>query len=239
MSQKENYVCVDSLNHFDSINPRNKSYLQIDPQGRVTTIREKVVISDLFNVGGYYFTSPAQFLEHYERLARERVNLDREIYVSDVIGAMILEGIPFHARHTAGFQDWGTAREWRRALLAHKAYFVSLDGFVFERGSQFFSPRFQDVKPQAHAVEAVRSLAAAGHRIVYLSIRPQSLEDLTRVQMQQAALPPGSVLWSCPIANWTLLTSPHPTLPFATSRAIEIRPDAANLTESIEGDSGV
>ena len=110
------------------------------------------------------------------------------------------------------------------ALLAHKAYFVSLDGFVFERGSQFFSPRFQDVKPQADAVEAVRSLAAAGHRIVYLSIRPQSLEDLTHVQMQQAALPPGSVLWNCPIANWTLLTSPHPTLPFATSRAIEIRP---------------
>ena len=98
LNQEDNYVCVDSLNNFDSINPRNKSYLQVDHKGVVTNIREKVVISDLFNVGGYYFTTPAQFLEFYERLSRDKANWNREIYLSDVIGAMILEGIPFRAR---------------------------------------------------------------------------------------------------------------------------------------------
>jgi len=236
LGQEDNYVCVDSLNNFDSINPRNKSYLQIDHKGIVTNIREKVVISDLFSVGGYYFNSPAHFLEFYQRLARDKANWNREIYLSDVIGAMILEGIPFHARRTTGYQDWGTVREWRRALLAQKAFFVLLDGFVFERGSQFFCPRFQDVKPHANAVEAVRSIAAEGHKIIYLSIRPQTLEELTLAQMQEAGLPPGSMLWNCPIAKWVLITSPHPSLPLLTSQAIEIHPDDLNLVETINGD---
>jgi len=213
LKQEDNYVCVDSLNNFDSINPRNKSYLQIDHKGIVTNIREKVVISDLFNVGGYYFTSPQYFLEFYQRLAADKANWNREIYLSDVIGAMILEGIPFIARRTTGIPGLGHRARMRRALLAQKAYFISLDGFVFERGSQFFSPRFQDVKPHANAVEAVRAIAAEGHRVVYLSIRPQSLESLTLAQMQEADLPPGQLLWNCPIAKWALLTSPHPTLP--------------------------
>ncbi len=236
LMQEENYVCVDSLNNFDSINPRNKSYLQIDHKGIVTNIREKVVISDLFNVGGYFFNSPERFLEFYHRLAKDKANWSREIYVSDVIGAMILEGVPFYARRTTGYQDWGTVREWRRALLHQKAFFVLLDGFVFERGSQFFCPRFQEVKPYANAVEAIRAIAGDGHNVVYLSIRPQAYEELTRAQMEAAGLPAGQVLWNCSIAQWVLLTAPHPTLPFLTSQAIEIRPDDANLVDTITGD---
>ena len=236
LGQEDNYVCVDTLNNFDSINPRNKSYLQIDQNEIVTSIREKVVISDLFSVGGYYFKSPARFLEFYGRLARDKTNSNREIYLSEVIGAMILEGIPFRARRTTGYQDWGTAREWRRALLARKAYFVLLDGFVFERGSQFFCPRFQDVKPHANAVDAVRSIAAEGHKIIYLSIRPQILEAATLAQMQEAGLPRGPILWDCPIAKWVMITSPHPSLPLLTGQAIEIHPDDPNLVEAINGD---
>jgi hypothetical protein len=235
LKQEDNYVCVDSLNNFDSINPRNKSYLQIDHKGIVTNIREKVVISDLFNVGGYYFTSPERFLEFYRRLSGD-ANWNREIYLSDVIGAMILEGIPFHARRTTEYQDWGTVREWRRALLSQKAFFVSLDGFLFERGSQFFLPRFEDVKPNPNAVEAIRAIAAEGHRVIYLSIRPQTCERLTQSQIEAAGLPPGPVLWNCPIAKWVMITSPHPTLPLLTSQAIEIQPSESNLLEAIDGD---
>jgi hypothetical protein len=237
LGQEDNYVCVESLNHFDSINPRNKSYLQIDHKGIVTNIREKVVISDLFNVGGYYFTAPGQFLEFYERLSRDKADWNREIYLSDVIGAMILEGIPFRARQTTGYQDWGTVKEWRRALSAQKAFFVLLDGFALERGSEYFRPRFQDVKPQAGAVEALKALATEGHKIVYLSIRPASLEALTRQQMDAAGLPEGTVLWNCPIAKWVLVTSPHATLPFLTSQALELHPDDVNLAETIDGDA--
>lgn len=236
VDQGDNYVCVDSLNNYDSINPRNKSYLQVAHNGLITNIREKVVISDTFNVGGYFFTSPAQFLEFFDRLSANTAEWNREIYLSDVIGSMILEGVPFYAKPITGYRDWGTVREWRRALLDRKAYFILLDGFVFERGSQYFKPRFEDVQPSANAVEAVRSLAAAGHQITYLSIRPPTLADLTARQMTAAGLPAGQVVYDCPVAKWTLVTAPHGTLPFRTSDALELLPDDVNLSESIRGD---
>ena len=238
LGQADNYVCVESLNNVESMVPRSKSYVQVDADEHITKIREKVVISDLFNVGGYYFTSPERFLDYYARLSNDP-GFAREIYLSDVIAEMIRDGIPFRARRTGDYQDWGTVREWRRALLAQKAFFVLLDGFVFERGSQYFSPRFADVKSHPKAVEAVRSIVGKGHQVVYLSIRPQSFEALTIDQMEGAGLPIGPVVWNCPIAKWVLITSPHPTLPFSTSQAIEIHPDELNLLETIDGDLGL
>lgn len=231
--QDTNYVCVDSLNNYDSINPRNKSYLQIDHKGIVTNIREKVVISDLFSVGGYGFLHAEQFVEYYHRLSRNTAEWNRELYTSDIIGAMVLDDLPFRARQIHGYQDWGTVHEWRRALLSRRTYFVSIDGFLFERGSEYFSPRFEDVKPHRVAVEAVRELQSAGHTIVYLSIRPPLLSTLTERQLEAAGLTAGKIVYGCPIASWNLVTAPHPTLPFLTSNAFEQSPEDLNLVEKL------
>jgi hypothetical protein len=72
LNDEKNFVCVSSLNRCDLMNPRNKSYVVVDETGAITSIREKVVISDLFNVGGYFFRSPRQFLDYYERLTKNR-----------------------------------------------------------------------------------------------------------------------------------------------------------------------
>lgn len=227
--QETNYVCVDSLNNYDQINPRNKSYLQVDHKDLVTNIREKVVISDLFSVGGYGFLHPDQFLEHYRRLSQQTAEWQRELYVSDIIGAMILEGVPFRACRIKGYQDWGTITEWRRALLSRKTYFVLLDGFVFERGSEHFQPAFADVKPNASAVDAIKDLVQRGNSFVYLSIRPPSLADMTERQLASVGLPAARVVYGCPISTWVMLTAPDPTLPFQTSHALELLPDDPNL----------
>lgn len=237
LDQSDNYVCVDSLNNYDSINPRNKSYLQVNHNGLVTNIREKVVISDTFNVGGYFFTEPSQFLEYFDRISANTAEWNREIYLSDVIGSMILDGIPFYSRMVKAYRDWGTIREWQRALLDRRAYFVSLDGFVFERGNRYFKPRFEDVQANAGAVEAIRSLAKAGHHITYLSIRPAALAALTAQQIAAAGLPDGHVVFDCPVAKWTLATAPHSTLPFRTSDAVELDPTDVNLSETIRGEA--
>lgn len=236
--QDTNYVCVDSLNNYDSINPRNKSYLQVDHKGVVTNIREKVVISDLFSVGGYGFLRPDQFLEYYRRLTSRTAEWQREIYTSDIIGAMILDGLPFRAQPITGYQDWGTVTEWRRALLSRRTYFVSLDGFVFERGSEHFRPSFADVSPNEGAVAALRELIARGHSVVYLSIRPDSLGGLTELQLAGVGLLAPKVIYGCPIASWNLVTAPHPTLPFHTSEAIEQDPTDPDLLNKLLGEPG-
>ncbi len=228
-----NYICTESLNHFDSINPRNKSYIQSDHQDIITNIREKEVISDTFNVGGYYFTSSQHFLEYYDRLSNARQKWEDELYLSDIIGSMILDGIPFKKKMVSEYQDWGTIHEWRQALLARKAYFVSLDGFLFERGSEHFAPHFNDTQPHQDAVDCVKSLAQQNHTIIYVTIRSRNFEATTRQQLKNVELPEGQIVWDCPIAQWVTITSPHATLPFQSGKALEVAPDAINLLEKI------
>lgn len=236
IEQDYNYVCVDSLNNFESINPRNKSYLTVDHKDNITNIREKAVISDLFSVGGYYFTQPRQFLDFFNRFYENAASWQKELYVSDIIGAMILDGIPFKARSITSYQDWGTIHEWRHALLSRKAYYVLLDGFLFERGFEFFSPHYSEVHPNPEAVELIQTAVQRGNTVTYLSIRPGKLAELTQGQIKAAGLPVGQVIYECPIAPWVMLTAPHETLPFQTSDAIELHADDPNLREKVLGD---
>jgi hypothetical protein len=236
VEQEYNYVCVDSLNNFDSINPRNKSYVQKDQRGLITNIREKVVISDLFSVGGYFFVNPSHFLEQYYRLTKDAADWQRELYISDVIGAMILDGVPFRAREVTRYEDWGTVHEWRRALLSRRTLLVSLDGFVFGRGSLHFSPKFDAVSANPKAVQALKSAASQGHAIVYLSIRPAALGELTRSQMQAASLPAGPVVFDLPVSRWDIVTAPDPTLPFVTSGAVELEATDEDMLNRMLGE---
>lgn len=230
-----NYVCVESLNNFDAINPRNKSYVQIDHRDVITNIREKTVISDLFSVGGYYFTSPEQFKTYFHLLQGRMNSWNREMYVSDVIGAMILDGIPFFARRVTEYEDWGTIHEWRRSLQARRAFLVLIDGFVFQRGSRHFHPLFEEVEPNAEAVHALRELASQGNSILYLSVRSEAMESLTRQQLKKAGAPEAPILFGCPVASLTLVSSPDVTLPFVTSLATELSPEDTNLLEKLRG----
>ena len=229
----DNYICTDTLNNHELISPRSKSYVCMNDDGNVTAIREKFVISDTFNVGGYYFTSPSQFLKYYQRAVDDGAK-QNEIYISNVIACMLRDGIPFRSRPVSGFRDWGTLREWRRALAPQRTYLVQFDGFLFERGNRYFKPRFNEVRPQAAAVAAVRMLAAEGRKIVYLSIRPAETAELTARQLREADLPPGPIVFDCTASQWQLVTAPQETLPFKSGGAIELAPDHTELASLLQ-----
>jgi dTDP-glucose pyrophosphorylase len=233
LEQDDCYVSVDSLNNHDLINPRNKSYVQVDHNGLITNIREKEVISDLFSVGGYFFNDASNFLDVFDRLAASDSSWNRELYISDIVGSMVLDGTPVLARRVEQYQDWGTVHEWRRTLLASRTIFVALDGFVLERGSEHFSPRFAEVAPNKQAVDELRRLRDRGHSVILLSIRPKSLEGLTRSQLERAGLGDLEVVYDCHSTAWRLVGSPHSLLPFNTVEALEVEPDDPNLAEKL------
>jgi hypothetical protein len=114
-------------------------------------------------------------------------------------------------------------------LARRRAYFVLLDGFVFAQGSKFFTPRFTEAPANPQAVASLRAVANEGHTIIYLSIRPASLAAETEAQMIAAELPPGPVVYDCPLAKWRLVTAPHGWFPFGTGEALEIDPDAPDV----------
>lgn len=229
VNQSFNYVCYDSLNNHDLINPKNKSYLQQDSKGNIINIKEKVVISDTFSTGGYHFSDPDAFLEYYKNLSERPQTWSKELYLSDIVSAMILDGHAFRGMPVTEYEDWGTLQDWQRALLRRKGYFVLLDGFVFERGSEHFYPRFEDVKPNAAAIEAIKELRRQGQIVQFMSVRPESYAELTRKQLEEAGLGGMPVTYNCPMSRWEMITSPSPNLPFRTSEAYELHPDDNEL----------
>jgi hypothetical protein len=229
--QDFNYVCVDSLNNHEEINPRNKSYVSVDHTGLISNIREKRVISDQFNVGGYYFCSSQEFLRVYETISG--TDSGREVYISDIIGWMIVHGVPFYAQPVKGYRDWGTIHEWRKFLQQRSAVFVSIDGFVFERGFEHFQPTFDQVKTHGKAAEALRGIVARGAVVIYLSVRPRALADLTYRQLREADLPEGQVVFDCPNARWSFVGAPHPVLPLSGFSGLEVDPLDPSLAEKI------
>lgn len=234
VDESYNYITVSSLNDFDTINARNKSYVQIDQDGIVINIREKHVISDLFSVGGYFFKDPQEFLNTFDELARTESLKASELYISEIIAHMILNGSSFQAKRALRYQDWGTVHEWRQELERRRVFLVSVDGFLFERGSNHFSPHFHDVAPNPDAVQAVLKMKELQQAIIYLSIRPPELEELTRSQLREQGLPEAQIIFGCGVAQWALVTSSHSSLPFSTSRAFEIEPGTANIVDKLD-----
>jgi len=233
LDSTSNYVSVDSLNNHDLINPRNKSYVRVDHNSSIVNIREKAVISDLFSVGGYFFTDPTEVRTYYERLRGAGSPWDRELYLSDIIAAMLLDGIPFQARSVQRYQDWGTLHEWQRRLAVNRTVMVALDGFLFERGSQYFQPLYEDVTPHAAAVEAVVVARQAGRKVIALSVRPQALAELTRSQLAAVGLDGIEVVYDVPPTGWTMVTGPDPALPLRSGSALEALPDDPNLAAKL------
>ena len=112
-------------------------------------------------------------------------------------------------------------------------FMVSVDGFLFQRGSAFFAPAFADVAANGEAVATARAMAGAGNMLIYLSIRPPELEALTRAQLAAQGLPDGQIIFGCGIAQWSLVTSAHSSLPFTTSHALEVDPADPNLADKL------
>lgn len=229
LERPHNYVSSESLNSFDSINPRNKSYIKTDETGVIVAIREKQVISDLFSVGGYFFRNPARYVSTFETLLEERGAWQRELYTSDIIASMILEGDPFTSRRVSEYEDWGTLKEWRRNLQQRNTYFVLLDGFILQRGNSHFAPRFGDVIANEEAVSVTRELISEGHKVVFLSIRPESGRQQTQEQLRALGLPVNDILFDMPIGRYSVVSAPHPTVPFTTAHGLELEPSDPNL----------
>ena len=229
IDRPHNYVCCESLNSFEAINPRNKSYIRTDESGVIMAIREKQVISDLFSVGGYFFVSPQRYLDTYEDLTSMQDEVLGELYTSDIIARMILGGDPFSSVRVSEYEDWGTLKEWRSKLQKTGAYFVLLDGFILERGNAHFKPRFDEVRANDEAVKVTRQLVDDGHRIIFLSIRPESARADTEALVQSLGLPANDIIFNMPLGRYSVVSTSHPTVPFTTAHGLEIAPDEPRL----------
>lgn len=100
-----NGIAIYPLDKLDMVNPKNKSYVEVDDQFYITNIIEKRIISRYFNAGGYLFEDANQFCDYYLRFKGQE-----GIYMSHIVYTMLLDKIPFRPFEVNDFQDWGNQR---------------------------------------------------------------------------------------------------------------------------------
>lgn len=185
LKQNSNYVVYETLNNCENINAKNKSYLKRDRNNIIKEIKEKQVISSDFSIGGYYFSSAKSFKEYFEKLEIENNNIQNEIYISNIIEQMILEGEIFIGRSSKNYQDWGTLQDWLKYKEKINTYFIDIDGVLFENGAQYFKPYWGTTKPILENIEKIKELKRNGNYIIITTSRTEEYREITEKQFKE------------------------------------------------------
>ena len=108
--QEGNYVCVSDIQDHDILKRlSSKSFVVVNNQGILTSIKEKQVISSKFCVGGYKFEEADLFTRTFEKLIAWH---DKEIFVSHIIEDNLNNLHIFKENLVTNYIDVGTAEDW-------------------------------------------------------------------------------------------------------------------------------
>lgn len=231
----QNYVCVSNIHDYDNINPGNKSYVELNKQDIITNIVEKEVISKYFNVGGYYFTNPNDYIESYKKLIK-KYNGNGELYTSHIIEDLIFEkDRVFLAKRINRYIDWGTKEKWSKYIQEFKTYFIDLDGVLFKNAAQFFAPRWEDSEAIQENCEIIKELSKDEHtQIFFITARPESYRKLTEKQLEELDLNYKSLIMGCLHAKRFIVNDFSGTNSYPSCAAINVLRDSNDLKKYIK-----
>lgn len=215
-----NYCC---LTDFTEINPNNKSYISIDSAAKVENIVEKKIVSTNFCCGGYNFESPEEFSHYYRKLSEFKTNL----YISDIIFEMLLEGKQFSAFKAKGYEDWGTAEVWSKYKSQFKTIFVDIDGTLVENSSSLFPPGIGKTKPIQKNIDAINNLGPKC-RVIVTTSRSSEHKKVTEKQLKDAGLKYSMIIFDLPHCQRVLINDRSKTNP-NSAVSINLERNADNL----------
>jgi MoaA/NifB/PqqE/SkfB family radical SAM enzyme len=229
-----NYVCFSDIQEYEQINPGNKSYIKMNDQGIIVDIVEKNVVSRFFNVGGYFFKRPEDFIESYERLIEN--NKLSEFYVSHIIEDLIFNKKElFFGKIVKSYVDFGTSEEWFRHVHKFKTYFFDLDGILFKNGAQFFKPRWGENGPIEENLKVIKKLSDDPFSQVYfITSRPEEYRELTSSELSKYGITYNSLIMGCRHCKRIIVNDFSNTTGYPTCQAISIMRDSGDLKKYIE-----
>ena len=97
----DNAIAIYPLEELDWVNPKNKSYVNVDDMYYITNIIEKRIVSHFFTAGGYSFHDAATYCRYYERFAHQP-----NLYLSHIIYSMLLDKHTFRPVLTKEYEDF-------------------------------------------------------------------------------------------------------------------------------------
>lgn len=97
----KNAIVIYPLESLDWVNPKNKSYVNIDDMYYITNIIEKRIVSHYFTAGGYCFEDAETYCHYYERWSEQH-----NLYLSHIIYSMLLDKHSFRPIIAKEYNDF-------------------------------------------------------------------------------------------------------------------------------------
>ena len=219
-----NFVVVGNLERFrETTNVAAKSYVVIDKNGIVQDIVEKRIISATFCSGAYQIASAAVFRNAYKEMS-EHPGLERETYVSHVIGWMMARtGAVFKAYEAHGYEDWGTLQEWRAQQKRFSTLFCDLDGVLVKNVGRYGTERWENsLEPLEQNLAALRRAHERGAEIVIVTARSAIYRSKIVDLLRRYGIEPHAVVTDCRHSHRILINDFASTNPYPSCSAISI-----------------
>ena len=221
-----NFMCYYDLNDTTSINPSNKSYIEIGKDGFISRLVEKKVISHTFGCGSYSFEHGHEYCEYFDRLSKS----NNDLYLSDIIKEMINDEIKFKPVQAFNYIDWGTKEDWFKYVRQYKTLFVDLDGTLVKSSGKYTPPYWGETEGIKKNIDFLNKLHNTGKvYIILTTARPSSFRDTTLKQLQREGIKYDNIIFDLFHANRTLINDYGFSSPYPTCNSVNIVRDSDDL----------
>ena len=216
-------------------NVASKGYVALNSQtGQLTSIVEKLMVSNTFCIGGYAWKSAQDFLSRVAQARKYQVMASAtkgvELAVSDVIWLKMVTGAPFLSIPAANYEDWGTLPSWRAYCDSFKTLFVDIDGTLVKNSGQYFVPTWGTTAPLTKNVEHLNKMHATGRvRIILVTSRLEKFRDATVKQLERYGVQYDQILFGMLHASRVVVNDYAPTNPYPSAECVNIPRNAEDL----------
>lgn len=216
-------------------NVASKGYVAVNSQtGQLTSIVEKMMVSNTFCIGGYAWKSAQDFLSRVAQARKYQIMASAtkgvELAVSDVIWLKMATGAPFFSIPAANYEDWGTLPSWRAYCDSFKTLFVDVDGTLVKNSGQYFVPTWGTTAPLTKNVDHLNKLHATGRvRIILVTSRLEKFRDATVKQLEQYGVQYDQILFGMLHASRVVVNDYAPTNPYPSAECVNIPRNAEDL----------
>jgi choline kinase len=221
-----NYVCVSNIADHEVLKKlSSKSFTIANEHGIIHDIVEKSVVSSTFCVGGYKFSSSKQFISVFENL-----KMNREIFVSDIIGTMLGLGDIFFNREVTDYVDVGTSSDWFE-FNNKPVIFCDIDGTIIEAQSRLDLENFEPVVKLEKNVAKLLELQSKGSQFVFTTARESKYKTLTKCMLHNLGFKNFQLVCGLQNSGRILINDYNSSNPHPRAVAINIKRNSDNLED--------
>ncbi len=219
-----NVIYIAKLSNHPRIRTAGaKSYTLTNEQGIINSVVEKKIVSDHFCVGGYQFETAQSFVDAFDKLL-----ITSEVFVSNIVDYMILQGSLFFESEVENFIDVGTADDWFD-YNNKPTYFCDIDGTIMKSKWDYYEP--YDVLWDN--VTALLNEKKRGCKIIFTTSRLEKHRKTTESMLNAIGFDGCQLIMEIHHTKRVLINDYANSNPYPSAVAINIKRDSEDLGDML------